>query len=385
MNPASSWPRRCAVLWALLALLALFVPVSPTFAQAPPPEASFRVPLAKSPLEPVPSLLEALRSVQSVDFCGEPVPLDRPEVRERFEREFLFKLWDRPQTLLWIKRSGRFFPPVEKAITEAGLCPDLKYIAVVESSLLPEAGSPKGAIGLWQFMPATGAAYGLTAGENRDERKDPARSGPAAVKLLGDLHRSLKSWSLAAAAYNAGEGRVREAMTTQNRTDFHDLWLPQETMNYLMKIVVAKTILNDPARFGHDIRPDDLYRPWPAETVELNLAAPVPLVRIALAANTSYRRIREYNPDLAGRTLDKGPQRLNLPPGGREALLAAWPALAKEFPPKPTFVRRTVGRGETVQSIAAGAGIGVEELMRINHWKKNRRVKPGMTILVPER
>ena len=110
----------------------------------------------------MPALTDSLRFAAPLDFCGEPVPLEIADVRERLEKEMLLTLYDRPQIILWIKRANRYFPIIETMLAESGLPEDLKYIAVIESALRPHVGSPKGAIGFWQFMQGTGQLYGLT-------------------------------------------------------------------------------------------------------------------------------------------------------------------------------------------------------------------------------
>jgi membrane-bound lytic murein transglycosylase D len=97
------------------------------------------------------------------------------------EKELLLSLWDRDQAVLWLKRSTRYFPIIEGMLSRAGLPDDLKYIALAESALRPHVGSPKGAIGFWQFLPETGRRYGLTVNEFIDQRRSLTASTKAAV------------------------------------------------------------------------------------------------------------------------------------------------------------------------------------------------------------
>ena len=116
----------------------------------------------------IPPLEESLRLERPLTFCGEPVPLEDPDVLERMEKELLLSLWDRDQAVLWLKRSSRYFPVIEAILSQAGLPDDLKYIALAESALRPHVGSSKGAIGFWQFLPETGRRYGLSVNESID-------------------------------------------------------------------------------------------------------------------------------------------------------------------------------------------------------------------------
>ncbi|MDJ0856975.1 MAG: transglycosylase SLT domain-containing protein, partial [Desulfobacterales bacterium] len=125
-------------------------------------------------------LVRAVRLESPIDFCGEPVPTGDAAVAERFEKEMLLSLWDRDQAVLWLKRSTRYLPIIEKFLAEAGMPDDLKYVAVAESALRPHAGSPKGAIGFWQFLADTGRKYGLRIDSRIDERRSLKASTRAA-------------------------------------------------------------------------------------------------------------------------------------------------------------------------------------------------------------
>lgn len=105
-------------------------------------------------LEPsnFPSLISSARIDAPLNFCGEPVPLENQEVRERLEKELLLMLWNRAQVILWIKRSGRYLPHIEKILQQKRMPADLKFIAFIESDLRPHVGSSKGALGFWQFI-----------------------------------------------------------------------------------------------------------------------------------------------------------------------------------------------------------------------------------------
>ena len=152
-----------------------------------------------------PSLVASVKITEPIDFCGEPVDLASQEVRERLEKELLLTIWDRPQVILWIKRSTRYLPIIEKMLSENEMPDDLKYVAIIESALRPHAGSRKGAIGFWQFLKSTGQKYGLRINAEIDERRNIFASTLAAINYFKDLYQMLGSWTLAAAAFNMGE------------------------------------------------------------------------------------------------------------------------------------------------------------------------------------
>ena len=103
-----------------------------------------------------PSLISSLRLSTPLTFCGEKVPIESHDIRERLEKEILLTLWDRPQVILWLKRSSRYLPIIEKILKENKLPEDLKYIAIAESALRPHVSSKRRAIGFWQFVRQTG-------------------------------------------------------------------------------------------------------------------------------------------------------------------------------------------------------------------------------------
>jgi hypothetical protein len=109
----------------------------------------------------------------ALDFAGEAVPLDQWDVRERLEREVLLSLQERGQLILWLKRAARYFPYTEEALRRAGLPDDLKYVAVIESALPPQALSRASALGIWQFIPATARRYGLRIPDEELYRPPP--------------------------------------------------------------------------------------------------------------------------------------------------------------------------------------------------------------------
>lgn len=145
-----------------------------------------------------------------------------------------------------------YFPLFEQKLKEYGLPTDLKYLSVVESALNPKAVSRVGATGLWQFMPATGAEYGLRTSSVVEDRSDPVKSTDAAARHLKDLYNLYNDWALALAAYNSGAGRVNSAIKRAHSRDFWSIqrYLPQETRNYVPAFIAATYICNYYASHG---------------------------------------------------------------------------------------------------------------------------------------
>lgn len=169
-----------------------------------------------------------------------------------------------------LARSGRYIPMIRRVFEEEGIPRDLAQVALIESSFLPHARSPRAAHGIWQFMPRTAHHYGLMTNAVIDERSDPEKATRAAARYLKYLHVLFHDWYLAMAAYNAGEGKILKAMS---RTGFSDFWqlaasgaLKPATVNYVPAVIAATLIARNPAHYGFDI---EYEKPLSYETVEL--------------------------------------------------------------------------------------------------------------------
>ncbi len=252
---------------------------------------------------------------ERVSFCGEPVPLHEPEVREDLDREFTIILWSRTQTTLWLKRAARYFPYLEKRLREAKLPDDLKYVVLVESDLRLEARSSGGASGPWQFMKPAANRFFLKTDAKIDDRFDFQRATEAALMYLKTLHREFQDWPLALAAYNCGEGRLRKAIKEQGTANYYHLDLPDETDRYVLRIIAAKIIVGDPTRYGYQIPPEDLYAPLQPDQIEFVLGKELHLRDLAAACGTYYKMIRRLNPRLQTAVLPPGVYKLNVPAG----------------------------------------------------------------------
>ena len=202
----------------------------------------------------------------NLTLCGEPVPLQDRKFWEMMDREFTQAVYDRAQVFLWLKRSSRFFPYIESQLKAKGMPDDLKYLMVAESAMRPVVFSNKGAAGHWQFMEKTGKRFNLRKNSQIDERLDLAKSTEAALSYLKLLYNLFGKWTLAMAAYNCGEERVKEEISQQGETDYYRLDLPQETERYIFRILTAKVLLSDPASYGYQL-PDGYG--YPPEAFDL--------------------------------------------------------------------------------------------------------------------
>ena len=327
-------------------------------------------------------LIEAARVKGPLDFCGEPVPLEDPEVRERMEREMLIVLWNAPMVILWMKRSGRHMGEIEAALKEAGLPPDLKFIPIAESSLLPHAGSPKGAMGFWQFIDATGRNYGLQVDSEKDQRRNLADATRAALAYLKDLHGMFGSWTLAAAAYNMGENGLKKEIAAQETRDFYRLYLSLETQRYLFRILAAKLILSDPGRYGFHLAPEDLYAPPAAEIAAVELTESTPILAVARAAGTDVKMIKDLNPEIRGYQLAPGRHLLRLP----RHSLAGFPARlsdeARRIAGSREAIEYVVKEGDSLGAIAERFNVPLAEILKGNRLDPKKPIRPGQRLSI---
>jgi len=256
---------------------------------------------------------------------GERVPLERMEVKESLDQALVSAVYNPSQVLLWIKRAHRYFPYIERRLKERGLPEDLKYIAVVESSFRTYAVSSANAVGPWQFIKSTALKYNLRVDKWIDERLNFEKATEAALNYLTDLYRMFNSWNLAVAAYNCGENKMSLSLSRQQSGSYFDTDLPLETEMYNFRIMAAKMILSQPEAYGYKVPPAHRYPPVAAETVELNLKAETPILAIAQAAGTTFKVIREMNPEILRYELPPGTYRLKVPPGTGTKVKAAFP------------------------------------------------------------
>ena len=142
-----------------------------------------------------------------------------------------------------------------------GIPDDFKSLAMAESGLSPDVVSSAGAAGLWQIMSATGKSYGLSVGGGVDERYDIEKSTEVACKYLLASYRRFGSWTLAAAAYNAGDAGVQRRMAKQGTSSYYDSFYPEETMRYVFRILSFKIVLSDPGLYGYAVAPGGYYLP----------------------------------------------------------------------------------------------------------------------------
>lgn len=317
-----------------------------------------------------------------LDFCGESVPLHVPEIRERLERELLISLGNRPQVILWIKRSARYLPHIEKTLKENDMPDDLKYMAIAESALMIHARSVKGATGVWQFIEKTGVRYQLKVNDDRDERLSFFAATGAALNYLKDLRALFGSWTLAAAAYNMGESGLRTEMLVQRVDDYYRLYLPLETQRYIFRILSVKLILSNPARYGFHLTAEDLYAPELFDPVEITCPQDTPIQLIAEAATTYFKVIKDLNPEIRGYYLPAGIHRILLPAGNADEFRDRFSTLFNQWLEDREAHVYVVQKGDNLSSLAERFDVPLQAVLIWNRISAKKPINPGDRLII---
>ena len=231
---------------------------------------------------------------KQADFCGEEVPLQLPDIRERFDKELIINTYLQGSSLLNMKQTMRWFPVIESILRKNNMPDDFKYLCMAESAL-QQAVSRAGAAGFWQFMPETGKLYGLEINDEIDERYNVEAATEAACVYLKKSKDELGSWTLAAAGYNCGTNGCSKFMENQHQKNYYDLLLPEETMRYVFRILAIKEIYSHPKRYGFDLEASDYYPAYQYKTITTSESIN-DLAQFAIDNGSNYKLLKMMNP-----------------------------------------------------------------------------------------
>ena len=237
--------------------------------------------------------IKALKIPDELTFAGEKVPTELYDIKERMDRELLVNTYWQSNGLLLIKRAHKYFPVIEPMLKKYGIPDDFKYLAVAESGLENNSSSA-GAAGFWHFLKSSAKEYGLEVNQNVDERYNLEKATKVAADYLKKSKKRFGTWTLAAAAYNAGNARIARNLKKQQVTDYYDLLLNSETSRYVLRIVALKEVLSYPKKYGFEFEKEDLYtspatRIVKVDTVITNIAS------FAKGFNTNYKELKLHN------------------------------------------------------------------------------------------
>ncbi|TAN62448.1 LysM peptidoglycan-binding domain-containing protein [bacterium] len=297
----------------------------------------------------------------------------------------------------WLSRSNTYMELITGILSSEGVPEDLFYIAFIESGLSPVAKSRARAVGIWQFIKGTAKIYGLRVDWWIDERRDPEKSTRAAARYFKNLYDIFGSWYLAAAGYNAGEGRILRAIKRSNSDDFWVITantkiskkdrknrkkaLKKETRDYVPKYLAAMMIAKNPASYGFEAQMEATALNY--DKVKVSTATDLHIV--ADAAGTTVEEIKRLNPELLHWfTPPNYPNyELKVPTG--TALQFAENMEKVPAPKRVKFLEHKIKRGDSIGKIAKRYGVGVKPILYLNNLKNTKSIRPGTVIIVPVR
>ncbi|MEO8449296.1 MAG: transglycosylase SLT domain-containing protein, partial [Gemmatimonadota bacterium] len=349
----------------------------------------------------------------STDSAGSPLDIaswaGQPRVQHYLD---YFTGQARPRVAKWLERSQPFQAQIGDRLSAAGLPSAFSFLPLIESGFASDAVSKKGAVGLWQFMPKTARQYGLRVDRLVDERRDPERATNAAVRHLGDLKTKFSSSFLAAAAYNAGAGRVERGLGQLGDPDSEDgdtgvegqffrlaskSLLAKETRDYVPQLIAAAMIGQNPEQYGFSPSVPAPYAPTAYDSVTVD--RPTTLAQLARAIGVAPVVLRQLNPQFViGVTPPGASSSIRIPPGLADIAAARIPTLPAALIPsfddeddvnpagsKPAGpdAHTLVRRGETLEAVAGRTGVSVHKLRRANALPKRYRLRPGQILRVP--
>jgi hypothetical protein len=252
--------------------------------------------------------IKALELPKYINLAEERVPLEIPDVKERMDRELLVNTYWQSNGLLLMKRANKYFPIIEPLLKKYGLPDDFKFLALAESGFTDET-STAGAAGMWHFMKKTGREFGLEINNNVDERYHIEKSTKVAAEYLIKSRERFGSWTLAAAAYNAGNYGVAKRLETQQVSNYYDALLPDETERYVFRILALKEIINNPKKYGFLLEEKDLYTLPKTYTVKVDTAISN-ITSFAKGYGLTYKEFKIHNPWLRENKLNNKSRKL---------------------------------------------------------------------------
>ncbi len=276
-----------------------------------------------------------------------------------------------------LRRSGRFMTMARKIFKEEGVPQDIAWLGQVESAWSPVARSWAAAVGLWQFIPGTGARFGLNQSYYVDDRSSFEKATRASARYLKWLaNRYDGNWELAMAAYNSGEGRVDGAVARSGYADFWEIYsrglIPQETRNYVPNILATIIIAKDPEKYGFSVKPEP---PLTYDYVKVNNMLDLRLV--ADATDTPHDYLLALNPELKRGVTPPGVEHLlRVPTGKGNALKVALDRIPPER--RASWRMLTAQANDNFDSISRKTGVSAAAIEQVNG-----AIKPGQKVVIP--
>ena len=279
-------------------------------------------------------------------------------------------------------RSSRYLFYIVQEVNARNMPTEIALLPFVESAFVTHAKSSAKAVGLWQFMPATGKDFQLTQNVFRDERRDVLQSTDAALDYLQRLHNQFGSWELALAAYNWGAGNVAKAqkrnLAAGLPTDYESLTMPKETRMYVPKLMAYRAIVLDPSAYGI-VLPQLENHPY---FIAVDVGSDIDVALAIKLAEIPEDEFHSLNPSFNKPViLSNANQQILLPFGHAEIFQAN---LKKYTKPLSTWTAIKVSKTESVDQAAKTLGVDADALRQVNGIPKGMRIKAGSTVIIPK-
>ncbi|PQJ36001.1 lytic transglycosylase [Salinibacter sp. 10B] len=326
-------------------------------------------------------LLEESPPVENTEVTGTEIPM----TSNRLVNETIRYLQDEPDGHVerWLRRVQVYGPMIDHILAEENVPLELRYLAMAESGLNPNARSWAGAVGMWQFMPSTGRRYGLSINAWVDERRDPEKATRAAARHLRDLYEEFEDWHLAMAAFNCGAGCVRRAIRRADEPDpsYWDAYdyLPRETRGYVPMFIAAAHVMQNPEAYGFEPAP-----PTPAFSYDYVAVhgSMLSLSTLADLSGTKRSVLESLNPELRRGRIPPSKDRyhLRIPLGSYPRFV--WNYAELPAPQKQPATTYRVRSGDTLSEIAQRFGTSTDVLQRLNGLD-NTLIRQGQHLVVP--
>ena len=279
-------------------------------------------------------------------------------------------------------RSSRYLFYIVAEINVRNMPTEIALLPFVESAFNPVAKSTAKAMGIWQFMPATGKDFKLTQNMFRDERRDVLQSTNAALDYLERLHRQFGDWQLALAAYNWGEGNVAKAIKRNQAaglpTNYLSLKMPKETREYVPKLMAYKAIVSDPGAYGI-VLPELENHPY---FVAIDVTRDIDVDLVIKLADITPEDFRNLNPSFDKPVILSAANQQILLPFGRAELFQE--NLRSYTQPLSTWTAVSVPTTESAEQLSKRLGVSVAVLREVNAIPPGMRVRAGSTVLIPK-
>ena len=279
-------------------------------------------------------------------------------------------------------RSSRYLFYIVQEVNARNMPTEIALLPFVESAFVTNAKSSAKAVGLWQFMPATGKDFRLTQNVFRDERRDVLQSTDAALDYLQRLYNQFGNWELALAAYNWGAGNVSKAQKRNQAAglpiNYESLTMPKETRNYVPKLMAYRQIVLDPQAYGI-VLPDLENHPY---FVALDIDNDIDAAVVIKLAEIPEEEFHNLNPSFNKPViLSNANQQILLPFAHAEIFQANLKSYNK---PLSSWTAVKISKTESVDQVAKTLGVEVDSLRTVNGIPKGMRVKAGSTVLIPK-